>query len=58
MLKKTPISKQSLVSQGKISFNFDMCLMSRSFVSRLVPLIFGLNHSFKWRPHVPKTRGF
>ena len=37
---KTLLSKQSPVRQGKSFFGFDMCLTSRSLVSRLAPLFF------------------
>ena len=42
---KTFISKQSLVSQGKPVSALDICLTSRSLVSRLVPPFLAIHYS-------------
>ena len=43
---KRQFSKQTLVIQGKIISSLHMCLTSRSSVSRLVPLLLGIDILF------------
>ena len=49
ILLKTLGSKQTLVNQGKKNSNPDMCLTSRSWVSRLVFLLLATNVHFQLR---------